>query len=272
METVSSKAGRVSAILLAALVIACAWLPPVQALADAQIDAGLKRALVAFATARTLNAAISVVQGTEVGVQVGVGMTLTLGQALDPINDLVEQFSSLMLMASVAFGIQKALLAIGGHWLVSAAVSAVAAGWLALRLRGGAPPWLSRLLLVLIVVRLGIPAVAIGGDLLFERFLQQKYAEAQQSIEVVTAQVGERAPVAEAQSPGFLERLALQPSAWKKRIDELLDATDRMADHIVRLMVVFVLQTLLLPLLLLWALYHLAGGVLFAGAPGQLLR
>lgn len=115
METSSSKAGRALAFLLVSLVIAGAWLPPVQTVADAQIDAGLKRALVAFAAARTLNAAISVAQGTEVGVQVGVGMTLTLGQALDPVNDLVEQFASLMLMASVAFGVQKALLAIGGH-------------------------------------------------------------------------------------------------------------------------------------------------------------
>lgn len=139
-----------------------------------------------------------------------------------------------------------------------------------MRLRGRAPAGLSRLLLVLIVVRLGIPAVAIGGDLVFERFLQQKYAEAQQSIGAVTAQVGEPAPAA--QAPGWLERLAQQPKALKKRVEELLDAADRMVDQIVRLMVVFVLQTLVLPVLLLWALYQLAGGVLLAGAGPRLLR
>ena len=35
-------------------------------------------------------------------VLTGVGVTLTLGEVLDPVNDLVEQFSSLMLAAAVA--------------------------------------------------------------------------------------------------------------------------------------------------------------------------
>lgn len=45
-------------------------------------------------------------QGTEVAVEpAGVGVIFTPGQILDPVNDLLEQFSNLMLAASVAFGI-----------------------------------------------------------------------------------------------------------------------------------------------------------------------
>ncbi|MCZ8284370.1 MAG: hypothetical protein O9353_02855, partial [Bacteroidia bacterium] len=55
---------------------ACAWLAPLDAPAMQQVDAGLKRALVSFATARLLNAVISVAQGTEASVQpFGVGVT-----------------------------------------------------------------------------------------------------------------------------------------------------------------------------------------------------
>jgi len=114
----------------AAIVILGSWLAPLDAPAIKQVDAGLKRALVSFAAARTLNALISVAQGTEISAQpLGVGVTLTPGQALDPLNDVVEQFSTLMLAASVAFGVQKILISIGSYWLISLALTATALGW-----------------------------------------------------------------------------------------------------------------------------------------------
>jgi hypothetical protein len=86
---------RVLIVVAVVAVIAAfffAWYRPIQDQAKAQVDAGLKRALISFASARTLNAIISVVQGTEMSVQpFGVGLTLTPGQVLDPINDLLEQ-------------------------------------------------------------------------------------------------------------------------------------------------------------------------------------
>jgi hypothetical protein len=102
------------ALSVAALIVG-AWLAPLDLPAMQQVDAGLKRALVSFATARALNAVISVAQGTQASVQpLGVGVTLSPGQILDPVNDLVEKFSDLMLVASVVFGIQKVLISIGG--------------------------------------------------------------------------------------------------------------------------------------------------------------
>lgn len=54
------------------------------------------------------------VQGTEISAApVGVGMTFTPGQILDPLNDLIEQFSQVMLVAMVAFGVEKVLLTAG---------------------------------------------------------------------------------------------------------------------------------------------------------------
>ena len=69
-----------------------------------------KRALAVAALARGFNGVISVAQGTEVAIQpVGVGVTLTLGEILDPLNDLVERFSALALLASVSLGLQLTL-------------------------------------------------------------------------------------------------------------------------------------------------------------------
>jgi hypothetical protein len=171
--------------------IFCAWLAPLDPPAAAQVDAGLKRALLTFATARALNAVISVAQGTEVSVQpLGLGVNFAPGQILDPVNDLVEQFSNLMLAASVAFGVQKALIGIGAWWPVSLALTAAALGWAGLRLRGGvAPQWLCGMLVVLLMVRFAVPAATLGTDGLFRIFLAADYADSQQIIDTASDRV-----------------------------------------------------------------------------------
>ena len=75
------------------------------------VDNAFNRALISFGVAKTLNGVISVAQGTEVAIQpAGVGVNFAPGQILDPINDLVERFSWVMLASSTSLGIQKIFL------------------------------------------------------------------------------------------------------------------------------------------------------------------
>jgi hypothetical protein len=264
LPTATLHPARLIAIVALLVAVACSWIPAIQRLADGQVDAGLKRALASFAVAKTLNAAISAAQGTEVAVQpVGVGITLTVGQVLDPLNDLVEQFASLMLAAAIAFGVQKVLLAIGAHWAVSLAMTVVALAWAALHLRGRAPPWLWRLTLVLVVVRFALPVVTIGSDLAFQAFLARDYQQAQQALggaarEAQKAEVslGERGD-----KPGWWEEVKGMLSASKvmDKVRALQSMVDQATGHVVDLAVVFILQTIVIPLVLLWAMLKLAG-------------
>jgi len=271
MRASEGQAWRALAVLFVVAAVACSWWPAIENVANQQVDAGLKRALVSFGVAKTLNAAISVAQGTEVAFQpVGVGVTVTVGQILDPLNDLVEQFASLMLTASVAFGVQKALLAIGAHWLISAAVTGVAAVWALVWWRGHAPVWLSRALFVLILIRFAIPVITIGGDWVFQRFLADNYLQAQGELDKISVTAGE--PVIAAPATGKDESFWEKVKRWKQaaesidvqaRLADLQQAVSRATDHVVDLMVVFVMQTIIVPIVLLWALMKVAGGVLF---------
>lgn len=262
----SNLSRRLTLMLVLAALVACAWLAPLESTANRQIDAGLKRALVSFAAARTLNAIISVAQGTEVSLQpLGVGLTLTVGQALDPVNDLVEQFSGLMLAASVAFGMQKVLMGIGAHWLVSLLLTGAAAAWAFLLYRQQrAPRWLGQGLIVLLMLRFAVPVVTIGSDLVFQQFLASDYSSSQQVLERTAVQVEKASPAeaATADRPGVLDRMkdwmGSQSSAWKERLANLKQAAEQVTEHIVKLIVIFILQTLVLPLALLWMLYGLA--------------
>lgn len=252
--------------LLALALAALAWMAPLDRLAQDQAQAGLKRALATFAAARALNGVISVAQGTEVALEpAGVGVTFAPGQVLDPVNDLVEQFSTLMLTASVSFGVQTALIAIGGHWLVSLLLTlALLAYLLWPRLRGGnaAPLALGRALALLLLVRFAVPVAAVGSDGAFRWFLAERYERSQAALTLSAAEVDQLA--APEQPP--LATMGERVQRWwseagetldvGKRLDALKESAARVTEHVVELIVIFLLQTLIVPSLLLWALWR----------------
>lgn len=95
-------------IIVLALVVS---LIPVSLGIDGQLSKMLQVTITVFALARGLNAILSVAQGTELSIEpMGVGLTLTPGEILDPLNDLIEQFSSILLLASASLGIQQIIL------------------------------------------------------------------------------------------------------------------------------------------------------------------
>ena len=251
-----------------AIVLGLAWLNPLDSSASEHAEIGLKRALTSFAAARALNAVISVVQGTEVSVQLaGFGPTFTPGQVLDPINDLVEQFSTLMLYASVGFGVQLLLIKIGGHWAVSLLLSAVAIAWVWLSWRQPTrQAWLTRLLAGVLLVRYAIPLVVLGSEAGFQVFLADRYKADQDRIEISAGRLTSLSTPEVAPKEG--ESLADRFKRWisqgadvvrevGRRFEELKQVAEEMVRHIVMLIVVFLLQTLVLPLLLLWSLLRL---------------
>ncbi len=212
---------------------------------------------------------ISVVQGTEVALQpAGVGLTLTPGEILDPVNDLVERFSWIMMGATISLGIQNVLLDVSAWWLIQALV-AVLAAWVLIRLwypgqgsrvRG---VLLKRVLLLLLFLRFAVPVMLIANDLLYQQFLEHRY---QQSTEIITLagqeleQIRQEADVekAEVQNESMLDSIT---QAWSKTVDSVdlsgrLESMQAQAadviEHLIQLSVVFILQTGLLPIAFLW--------------------
>ncbi len=260
---------------LVVIVAICSWLPFLDNIASEQIDAGMTRSLASFATGRVLNATISAAQGTETAIQpAGVGIVLTPGEVLDPINDLVESFSNLMLLASVAFGIQKILIEIGAYPVIPAMVSLLAALWIYLHIREKpVAPVLSRALVILLVIRFAVPAMTVGSDWLFRHFLANTYETSQNALDrsseglpEVDTQINQvelqALPSADADAnwyakwmpSGFsLPKITLPDSPVAKLQQRVAEWVSRIID----IMVVFVLQVVLLPLLILWVLYSL---------------
>jgi hypothetical protein len=269
--------------LLLLVVVGLSSLTTVDRYAEDRYEALFQRAFITFALARTLNGLISAVQGTELALQpAGVGVTLTPGEILDPVNDLVERFSWIMLGATISLGIQQVLLDVGQWWGVRWLVALLGVAWVAVRLwRPGAPnssrsAWegnLLRLLIVVLFFRFAVPLAMIANEGLYHLFLEQRYLESTQVVEAageqmerVVEQAGERAgegTEAGSAEPGFFENLGRSLSGagealdFKQRLDRVKARAAEVIEHLIQLSVVFVLQTGILPIAFLWVFLQL---------------
>lgn len=250
---------------------------PLDDISSDYTKAGLKRALVTYAVARGLNGIISVAQGTEVAVEpAGIGLTFTPGEILDPVNDLIERFSWVVLASSTSLGIQQLLLKIGSWVWFRIAVSIIVIAALIttwpnntkvkiLRLV------LMRLALIAIVIRFSVPMLSLGNELLYRYFLEPEYQSSSESLRRTSLDLSDlnkqsesaAAPMEDEEDLSLLEnaRRIYQSATGNikinARIQAFKDAAENISEQTINLIVVFVLQTLLIPLLYLWVVLQL---------------
>lgn len=104
---------RVKLAVAVFLLISVSWMGVIDDVSVEYVDGALIQASVAFGSARLLNGLISVLQSATVEFSfIVTGGTVGVGEVLDPINDLVEQYSSMMKLSIGSLVIQKVLLGI----------------------------------------------------------------------------------------------------------------------------------------------------------------
>jgi hypothetical protein len=260
---------RIIFSLLAIALVALAFHGGVDNIGQRYTDAALKRALITFGVARGMNAVISVAQGTEVAMEpAGVGVIFTPGQILDPVNDMIERFSWVMLASSTSLGLQGLLLKIFSSpvfsvLLVILVVAALLLTWWRQPLQG---PWRTlvlRLAGMLLILRFMIPLMSLSSEAFYSLFLEPEYqASSAYLTETHETMGGLNAPNDSRQtvSPAlnWLERLqgnvkgVMDSMDVEKHVAALQEVVRNLSEHIINLLVVFILQTILFPLLFLW--------------------
>jgi len=95
-------------ILIMALLIV-SWWGAVDNLAAYVNGESIKDAAIIYGVARSINGVISLIQSAELGAIVG---SIHPGELLDPINDLIERFSSVMAWSLSSLVLQKILLSV----------------------------------------------------------------------------------------------------------------------------------------------------------------
>lgn len=249
-----------------------------------QLDRAFTRAVAVFAIARGLNGVISVVQGTEIyATPAGVGVNFAVGQIVDPMNDMVERFSWVMLMSSVSLGVQEIVLHLGQTPPVRL-VFAMSALFLLLML------WVPRLwhaqsfnfifkfLLVFFFLRFAVPMVVLANQGIYAYALEPKYLEAKAALELSSTQIEKLVSEAQASKvsqietqerslkEGFFETLEVfnikkhyqnLSKKFQNQLHELKEKFDHAIAYILTLITIFIVESIVLPLLVLWGFLKL---------------
>ena len=233
---------------------------------EAYLDGTLKKALYTYGVARLSNGLISVFQSATVGV----GVTVGFGEFLDPFNDLIERFSFVMLLSTASLGIQKVLMEIGA-WLGLRILLSVSMLFLLIG------TWLPRLfnidlsgigvklLLVALFVRFLIPVVGVAGNTIDGLFLEARYEESIQAAKEINESVdldditGGNLSAEAREEAGFFDkfRQMTDTAALKAKFEAVKEKLADLVPRLIDLIVVFMIQTILLPLIVLWIMVYL---------------
>lgn len=230
-----------------------------------------ERAMVTFGLAKGLNAVISLIQGTELSfAPVGIGLNLSIGEVLDPFNDMVERFSWVMLFASVSLGLQKLLLILSSKLFlqvilgVSIAFSFVVV-WMKKAQSASLVTISLKMLMLLLVLRFSAVVFVYSSDILYRSVLQSEYKNAsevvvQTKLKLETIQSNSKTIVQTNKDAGIIERFRSKSNELvdSLKLSEKLNAIEQNIEdasrNIIRLITIFIAQTILLPLLFLWLL------------------
>lgn len=173
-----------------ALVLAEKAFPQIEEKTDAYFSETMTEAALAFGTARALNGAISVVKESSVSAEpMGVGVNLALGQALDPLDDVVERLSDVLFTTIVALSIQKIVYEIVGVVALGAVAALLAGAFVTAcfsrreRVRAFSA-WLRKAAFVLMLVRVALPCTALISDAAETRFFAPRLAECRERLQV----------------------------------------------------------------------------------------
>jgi len=220
--------------------------------ANERLDSSFKQALGVFATVKALNGVISLVQGTEVGPP---GVTISIGEILDPINDLVERFSWVMLASLTSLGIQKILMNVvvfkGFEVLLILSLLVVnILMFVKQKKYTSMKNIFFQFTILLVFLRFSIPFMAMSNEYIYTNFIQQNYSIEQSEKSILTAKE-------DINTFDYKWYSIFDADYYKQKKQQLEKLASDASDHIVELIIVFIFQTMLFPLLFLWGFYKI---------------
>lgn len=252
------------------ILVGLSWAGTLDARSRIETEQALETTLISYAIARTLNGLISVAQGTEIALQpAGVGIVLTAGEILDPLNDLVEKFSWVVLLAALSLAMQLLIGEILTTNLFNIVTTAAAAAsvllcWKPSIIPVAARAFVFRATTLLLTLRFAVVAAGFSMSLIGSQYLDDREHDAidylsatQAAIEAPDAREG----IYRRDSGGLLEQLDSFIEAQKesfdlnRRLDRLQRQIENAINVVINLIVIYVLKTLLVPLATLAVLY-----------------
>jgi hypothetical protein len=82
---------------------------PTQKITSEYINDSLKQAGITYLITRSINATVSIIKHSQINFNAGIGGSIAIGEALDPIDDATERFSDLLTLGIWSLGSEKVI-------------------------------------------------------------------------------------------------------------------------------------------------------------------
>jgi hypothetical protein len=276
----TAKALQTVSCLTAAILLFIAGeirVPVVDTTTDAYFQEAITKAGLAYATTRVVNASISVVKESYLQLEpAGVGLSLAVGQTLDPIDDMTERLSNVLVTAITSLGVQKLAHAMGisliPRILALLLVLLSAMAWIPQKRLGALRRLLVRLALLVTVARFCLPMAALSNGYLDAHYFANEIEAARTALALGSSELEKLAEVNLPEVDGVRGTLQNSAAFLQTKATEFRQAlvytvanVGSIVDNLLKLTFlyvgIFVIQVLLLPLGVFWLLTKTAGAL-----------
>ncbi|SNZ09857.1 hypothetical protein SAMN06265182_1636 [Persephonella hydrogeniphila] len=222
---------------------------------ESYFQENLKKLAATYAVVRGLNAGISVIKDSEIDIAPGgVGATIAAGEIVDPIDDIVERFSYIILISIISLGIQKTVLIIG----VDIFFKLFSAGLAVLGvyiLTGKKLFYILSLKVIFlsVLVRFFLPISAIFSDISYNTLFRENVEIARNNIsELIQLLKTEEISLQEENSVIGKIKNIQKSFQIEKKLQIIKDYSSKIIDSIIILSIAFVFQNILIPIFVVW--------------------
>jgi len=258
-------------------------LPVLDESTDAYFENSITKAGITYATCRVINASVSVIKNSELQLEPGgIGISLAIGQVLDPVDDMTERLSDVLVTAITSLGIQKLAYEIS----VSLVPPILSICLLILSVLIWIPnkrlqlyqKTILQIALLVLVARFCLPMSSFANELLHEHFFSERILEAKTELSQGYAELEKLKQFSLPENDGVLGTIQNSKSLLEKKAKELNNAFIAMADNMGTIVEnllaltflyagIFLIQVIILPLMVFWILVKTANGLFLTNIP-----
>lgn len=280
-KAIRSAVGIFIAVVL--LFSAGARLPALDATTDAYFREAITKAGVAYATCRVINASVSIIKESSLQLEpAGIGISLAVGQALDPIDDMIERLSDVIVTAITSLGVQKLTYEIS----VSLAPPLIALCLFALSVLiwfenarlASLQKLTMQILLLLAVARFCLPISSMANGYVQKHYFEEQISAANNELALGSVELDKLKDFSLPEIDGFLGTIENSASFVKQKSilfkNALVNTVSNMGSIIENLLKltflyvgIFVIQVIILPLLSFWFLMKTANTLFRTNIP-----
>jgi len=256
-------------------------LPVLDTTTDSYFNKAITKAGLAYATCRALNGAVSIIKDSTIQLEpAGIGLSLALGQALDPVDDMAERLSDVLVVAITSLGVQKLAYEIS----VSLAPPILAVFlfflsifiWLENEKLIFFQKMVTRFLLLILIVRFCLPISSLANEFIYKHFFAVQISEADKALSLSSVELDNLKNISFPKIDGVLGTIKNSSFFLKQKSMELkhalLEISKHSGDIIENLLKLtflnvgmFLIQVIIFPILIFWFLVKLTNTLFHTG-------